>query len=66
LSFPSGALVHFAVSDSEVYMTTRLEGPDTRFLPFNRGCDGGKGNTEPKRTPNELPLGGGLEPRELA
>jgi type I restriction enzyme R subunit len=44
LSFPSGALVHFAVSNSEVHMTTRLEGPDTRFLPFNRGNDGGKSN----------------------
>jgi type I restriction enzyme R subunit len=44
LSFPGGALVHFAVSDSEVMMTTRLDGPATRFLPFNRGCDGGRGN----------------------
>ncbi|MER9402077.1 DEAD/DEAH box helicase family protein [Mesorhizobium sp. M0615] len=44
LSFPSGALVHFAVSNAEVMMTTRLEGPQTRFLPFNRGNGGGKGN----------------------
>lgn len=44
LSFPSGALVHFAVSNTEVMMSTRLAGPATRFLPFNRGCDGGKGN----------------------
>jgi type I restriction enzyme R subunit len=44
LSFPSGALVHFAVSNSEVMMTTRLEGGATRFLPFNKGRDGGKGN----------------------
>ncbi|MBC2834494.1 type I restriction endonuclease subunit R [Paragemmobacter straminiformis] len=44
LSFPGGALVHFAVSDSEVMMTTRLAGPDTRFLPFNKGDHGGKGN----------------------
>ena len=44
LSFPGGALVHFAVSDSEAMMTTRLDGPATRFLPFNRGDDGGKGN----------------------
>jgi type I restriction enzyme, R subunit len=44
LNFPSGALVHFAVSNSEVHMTTRLDGPETRFLPFNRGNDGGKGN----------------------
>ncbi|MFM8442575.1 MAG: type I restriction endonuclease subunit R [Methylococcus sp.] len=44
LSFPNGALVHFAVSNDEVRMTTRLEGPATTFLPFNRGHDGGKGN----------------------
>lgn len=44
LSFPGGALVHFAVSNSEVHMATKLEGPSTRFLPFNRGDDGGKGN----------------------
>jgi type I restriction enzyme R subunit len=44
LSFPSGALVHFAVSNSEVHMTTQLAGPETRFLPFNRGDGGAKGN----------------------
>jgi type I restriction enzyme R subunit len=44
LSFPNGALVHFAVSNSEVRMTTRLAGPATSFLPFNRGDGGGKGN----------------------
>jgi type I restriction enzyme R subunit len=44
LSFPSGALVHFAVSNAEVMMTTRLDGPATRFLPFNKGNGGGKGN----------------------
>jgi type I restriction enzyme, R subunit len=44
LRFPSGALVHFAISNREVHMTTRLEGKDTFFLPFNRGDNGGKGN----------------------
>lgn len=44
LAFPGGALVHFAVSNREVEMTTRLEGPSTRFLPFNRGDHGGRGN----------------------
>lgn len=44
LMFPRGALVHFAVSNLEVQMTTRLDGAATRFLPFNRGNDGGKGN----------------------
>ena len=44
LSFPSGALVHFAVSNSEVQMTTKLAGPATAFLPFNQGDGGAKGN----------------------
>ncbi len=44
LSFPNGALVHFAVSNSEVQMVTKLDGPATRFLPFNRGNDGAAGN----------------------
>lgn len=44
LAFPSGALVHFAVSQSEVMMATRLNGADTQFLPFNKGNNGGAGN----------------------
>ncbi|MCC7172809.1 MAG: type I restriction endonuclease subunit R [Planctomycetes bacterium] len=44
LSFPSGALVHFAVSNSEVHMVTKLEGTATVFLPFNQGDHGGAGN----------------------
>ncbi len=44
LSFPGGALVHFAVSNRDVYMVTRLAGPATVFLPFNRGDGGAAGN----------------------
>jgi type I restriction enzyme R subunit len=44
LSFPNGALVHFAVSNREVQMTTKLNGPQSVFLPFNQGDDGGAGN----------------------
>ena len=44
LSFPGGALVHFAVSQAEVQMTTRLAGTATRFLPFNKGNHGAAGN----------------------
>jgi len=48
LTFKRGALVHFAVSQYEVYMTTRLEGEKTFFLPFNKGThDGGAGNDVP-------------------
>lgn len=44
LSFPNGALVHFAVSNSEVHMVTKLDGPATVFLPFNQGNEGAAGN----------------------
>ncbi len=37
-------LVHFAVDTDEVYMTTRLAGKDSFFLPFNKGNNFGKGN----------------------
>jgi len=48
LSFKRGALVHFAVSQYEVYMATRLEGDETYFLPFNKGTiEGGAGNDVP-------------------
>jgi type I restriction enzyme R subunit len=49
LTFKRGALVHFAVSQYEAWMTTRLQGDETRFLPFNKGTkDGGAGNDAPK------------------
>nr|WP_276595198.1 DEAD/DEAH box helicase family protein [Roseateles albus] len=44
LGFPGGALVHFAVSQREVMMATKLAGPATQFLPFNKGNAGGAGN----------------------
>jgi len=44
LSFPNGALVHFAVSNAEVRMVTKLAGPATEFLPFNQGDNGAGGN----------------------
>ncbi|MET9450364.1 type I restriction endonuclease subunit R [Streptomyces cinerochromogenes] len=44
LSFGTGALVHFVVTESEVRMTTHLDGEDTYFLPFNKGNNGGAGN----------------------
>lgn len=42
--FKKRSLVHFAVDTQEVYMTTKLEGEKTRFLPFNHGFNDGKGN----------------------
>lgn len=43
-AFKQRALVHFAVDPDEAWMTTRLKGRDTVFLPFNRGLDHGAGN----------------------
>ena len=37
-------LAHFAVDPDLVYVTTYLNGPKTRFLPFNQGKFGGAGN----------------------
>lgn len=50
LTFKRGAIVHFAVDQDNVSMTTRLMNGKTRFLPFNRGRDGGAGNPD---VPNE-------------
>ncbi len=44
LAFRRGAVVHFAMSDSDIRMSTRLAGEATFFLPFNRGNDGAAGN----------------------
>ena len=43
-AFKKRALVHFAVDPDEVWMTTRLKGKETTFLPFNRGNNLGAGN----------------------
>ena len=37
-------IVHFAVDTDEIYMTTKLDGANTFFLPFNLGNNYGKGN----------------------
>lgn len=37
-------IVHFTADTDEVYMTTKLAGKDTYFLPFNKGNNHGKGN----------------------
>ena len=46
LEFKRRALVHFAVDPDLVCMTTKLEGPKTYFLPFNKGNGTGAGNPE--------------------
>jgi type I restriction enzyme R subunit len=54
LTFGRGAIVHFAMSDSEIWMTTKLAGENTFFLPFNKGFDGHGGN--PPRQDGEYPV----------
>lgn len=54
LAFKRGAVVHFAMSDSEVYMTTKLAAESTFFLPFNKGHDEGAGN--PPSANGEYPV----------
>lgn len=48
LLFKAGVLVNFAMDLEEVYMTTKLTGADTFFLPFNmgngEGVNAGAGN----------------------
>lgn len=44
LTFGSGALVHFVVTNQVVSMTTKLDGPGTVFLPFNKGHNDDGGN----------------------
>lgn len=41
---PGRCLAHFVVDPDLVYVTTRLAGPATRFLPFNQGWNRGAGN----------------------
>lgn len=54
LTFKRGAVVHFALSDSDIQMTTKLDGENTFFLPFNQGNDGHAGN--PARKDREYPV----------
>jgi len=43
-AFKKRALVYFAVDPDEVFMTTKIEGKNTYWLPFNKGFNNGKGN----------------------
>lgn len=54
LTFKRGAVVHFAMSDSEIWMSTKLAGENSFFLPFNKGNEGRAGN--PAREDGEYPV----------
>lgn len=57
LMYKRGAVVHFAISEDEIWMCTNLDGDKPKFLPFNEGNDGHAGN--PVKNPNsdEYPTG---------
>jgi len=46
--FKKRTLVHFVADTELVFMTTRLAGDATYFLPLNKGFEGGAGNPEDK------------------
>lgn len=41
-AFKKRCLVHFAVDQDEVFMTTKLDGSKTYWLPFNKGANNGQ------------------------
>ena len=41
---PKRCAVHIAVDDTDIAMCSMLSGKSSWFLPFNKGCNGGKGN----------------------
>ncbi|MFN8205339.1 MAG: type I restriction endonuclease [Solirubrobacteraceae bacterium] len=66
------ALVHFAVDEHEVVMTTRLAGAETRFLPFNQGSGApvspgsGQPGTTRRWSPEQLPMALSMGSRGVA
>ena len=67
---PGRCLAHFAVDPDLIYVTTGLAGPETRFLPFNKGKFGGRRQSarlaNPERLPDVVPVGGGVGARQRA
>lgn len=58
LSYKRGAVVHFALSEDEIWMCTNLEPDDPKFLPFNKGTsDAHAGNDPMKDGDDEYPTG---------
>ncbi len=45
-AFKKRCLVHFAVDPDEVFMTSKIDAERTYWLPFNKGCNSGKGNPQ--------------------
>lgn len=57
LLYKRGAVVHFAISEDEIWMCTNLEPKMPKFLPFNRGNNGHAGNPPMKKGDTDYPTG---------
>lgn len=54
--YKRGAVVHFAISEDEIWMCTNLTPSKPKFLPFNMGNNGHAGNPKSEDV-NEYPTG---------
>lgn len=55
LMYKRGAVVHFAISEDEIWMCTNLESKKPRFLPFNKGNEGHAGNLPMQEDDTDYP-----------
>ena len=55
LMYKKGAVVHFAISESEIWMCTKLDGEKSHFLPFNKGNGEHAGNPPMKKGDKDYP-----------
>lgn len=53
LMYKRGAVVHFAISEDEVWMCTNLDPQKPKFLPFNKGTSDGHAGNDPKKPEDE-------------
>ena len=58
LMYKRGAVVHFAISEDEIWMCTDLSPKQPKFLPFNKGTeDGHAGNPPVREGDTDYPTG---------
>ena len=53
LMYKRGAVVHFAISEDEIWMCTDLSSKQPKFLPFNRGTEDGHAGNPPAQVGDE-------------
>lgn len=57
LMYKRGAVVHFAISEDEIWMCTDLTPKQPKFLPFNKGNNGHAGNPPDTELTSDYPTG---------